>query len=163
MLNLDHKARSKLEVLRQAELSIQNEIQINKELSMTSNVITLKREYKPNVTLGVMTFPDGTTLQTVELPWKENKTMISCIPEGTYVVKKRASAVVKRTSKGKYELGWEVTNVPNRTYIMVHIGNTVKDFNGCIGVGTARGVLHGLDGVVNSRVEIGRASCRKEC
>lgn len=155
MLKQDHKVRSKLEQLKQAEQSIQNAIPTSEVNQMTveqDNVIHIKRTYKPNVTLGEMIFPDGTVLKTVELPNLDNKPMVSCIPEGTYTVKKRFSPVVKRTSKGKFEQGWEVNHVPNRSYIMVHIGNTVKDFNGCIGVGTAHGVVHGLDGVLNSRV-----------
>lgn len=117
-----------------------------------NNVITLKRKYKDKVTLGIWEFSDGTKLFTVELPWLENKPMVSCIPEGSYKLKKRSSPVVRRSSGNKYEQGWEVTNVPNRSFIMVHVGNTVKDFNGCIGVGTAHGVIAGLEGAVNSRV-----------
>jgi hypothetical protein len=117
-----------------------------------SNVIKLKRTYKPNVTLGTFEYEDGTKICTVELPDKNNAPMISCIPEGTYVLKKRASPMVSRTSKGKYTIGWEVTGVKGRSYIMIHIGNTVKDFNGCIGVGTTHGRVNGAEGVLNSAV-----------
>lgn len=116
------------------------------------NTITLVRTYSPTETLGVWKFSDGTTFYTVELPDKHNANNVSCIPEGKYTLKKRVSGIVSRTTKGKYTSGWEVTNVPNRTYIMVHIANTVNDLNGCIGVGTAHGVVGGLKGVVNSRV-----------
>lgn len=114
--------------------------------------LTLKRTYYDNVTLGELVLPNGKTLKTVELPNKDNKPMISCIPEGVYTLKKRNSPIIVRTTKGKYQQGWEVTNVKNRSYIMVHIGNTVKDFNGCIGVGLAYGVVNGLRGVSSSKL-----------
>lgn len=115
-----------------------------------SNIV-LTRTYSPTETLGVWKFPDGTVFYTVELPDKHNEPQVSCIPEGTYTLKQRVSGIVSRTTKGKYTSGWEVTNVPNRTYIMVHIANTVNDLNGCIGVGSAHGRVGGLMGVVNSR------------
>lgn len=103
-------------------------------------------------TLGEMLFPDGTTFKTVELPWKNNQQRVSCIPEGEYKLVQRLSPIVERTSKGRYRMGWEVTNVPNRTFIMIHIGNSAKDFLGCIGVGTGYGSFADSKGVTNSRV-----------
>lgn len=118
-----------------------------------NNVIKLIRQNRDTeVTLGKMIFPNGKTFCTIELPWKDNQRSISCIPDGNYVLRKRDSAIVSRTSKQRYQKGWEVTDVPNRTFIMIHIGNTVKDFEGCIGVGTDYGVIGGHKGVINSRV-----------
>ena len=64
---------------------------------------------------------------TMELPWKDNKHQVSCIPEGHY-------KVVPRVSKahGKH---FHILNVPGRDMILIHEGNYVTNFLGCIGVG----------------------------
>lgn len=105
-------------------------------------VITLERAYTDTATIGKMRMPSGTVFDTIELPWVQNATSISCIPEGVYSLNKRASGVVNRTSHGKYSAGWEVANVQGRTYIMIHIGNKVTDFEGCIGIGEGLGVVN---------------------
>ena len=98
------------------------------------DVITLKRAYLPdgNATLGRLELPGGETFYTLERPWKGNRTNVSCIPEGVYDVDMRASGVVSRTSGGEYNRGWEVTDVPERTYIMFHPGNYAHNTEGCI-------------------------------
>ncbi len=107
----------------------------HRTLKVKENSIVLNRVYYDSCTLGVMKFPDGTTLHTMELPWRDNQQRISCIPEGIYDMGLRISGVVARTSRGRYRRGWEVQNVDNRTYIMVHVGNYPSNFEGCIGVG----------------------------
>jgi hypothetical protein len=64
---------------------------------------------------------------TCEDPWNENKRNISCIPAGVYKVEKRISP--------KYKHHWHVLDVPNRSLILIHQGNTIKDTEGCILVG----------------------------
>lgn len=102
-------------------------------LTIDENTIVLNRTYHRDCTTGIVKFPDGTTFHTMELPWRNNQRRVSCIPEGTYTLGLRVSGVVQRTSG--YTQGWEVQNVPNRTYIMWHPGNYPHDFEGCIGVG----------------------------
>lgn len=106
------------------------------------SAITLERAYTDTATIGKMYMPSGTVFDTIELPWDDNKQSISCIPEGVYKLNKRASGVVSRSSKGKYVAGYEVANVAGRTYIMIHIGNTTSDFEGCIGIGEGLGVVN---------------------
>ena len=115
-----------------------------------TNTILLERAYTDIATIGKMSFPDGKVFDTIELPWKGNARSISCIPEGTYKMSKRVSGVVQRTSRNKYQLGWEVVNVEGRTFIMVHIGNIVDNFEGCIGVGYGLGVVQGQWAILNS-------------
>lgn len=93
-------------------------------------------------TFGKLFGPDGWTCYTVEKPWKANKIRESCIPEGIYPLRKRESAIIQRTTKGRYQEGWEVTEVPNRTYIMIHIANVEDDLEGCIGPGKNLGVVY---------------------
>jgi hypothetical protein len=98
--------------------------------------------------------PDGTfgrivagkfECRTVERPWCGNAVGESCIPEGRYTMRKRASPVVERTSG--YEQGWEVCDVPERTYIMIHVANWPDDVEGCIGPGREYRVMRGRNGV----------------
>ena len=88
---------------------------------------------------------------TVERPWQNNKPNVSCIPEGVYPLKMRESPVIQRTSGGAFSRGWEVTSVPNRSLIMLHVGNTMADVEGCIAVGAALGWVAGRWAVTDSR------------
>ncbi|GGB82974.1 hypothetical protein GCM10007424_23750 [Flavobacterium suaedae] len=83
--------------------------------------------------------------KTLELDWQNNKRRESCIPVGVYNVVTRTSA--------KYGLHYHVTNVPARSFILIHHGNYNKDILGCILVGSAHIDING-DGykdVTNSR------------
>ncbi len=66
-------------------------------------------------------------IYTLELPWLDNQTNVSCIPQGIYNVSPYSSA--------KYPNVFEICSVPNRTAILIHIGNYTKDTRGCILVG----------------------------
>lgn len=47
--------------------------------------LTLTREQsKYYGTFGAITLPDGKTFYALELPDKDNKRQVSCIPKGTY-------------------------------------------------------------------------------
>lgn len=83
--------------------------------------------------------------KTLELPWKDNQVNISCIPYGTYNVKKRHSK--------KFKLHFHVLRVPRRTYILIHSGNYVSDVEGCILVGDSFTDINndGLRDVTNSK------------
>ena len=67
------------------------------------------------------------TCVTLEPPWKDNKRRVSCIPQGEYVLKFRKS--------GKFGDHFHITDVDNRSYILIHVGNYTKDTSGCILVG----------------------------
>lgn len=64
---------------------------------------------------------------TLELPDRDNKNRVSCIPTGTYTVKKRSSP--------KFGLHFHITDVPKRKYILIHAGNFHTDILGCVLVG----------------------------
>lgn len=53
--------------------------------------LDLTRVYKSGGTNGTLTFNGHFVCFTLELPWKENKKNISCIPEGKYELKARYS------------------------------------------------------------------------
>jgi hypothetical protein len=71
---------------------------------------------------------------TLELAWKDNQRSISCIPAGEYKVRLR----LPRESATRDYIHLLVQDVPNRSYILVHIGNTTADTKGCILVGQSR-------------------------
>lgn len=79
---------------------------------------------------GTLALPSGKILHTLELNWKDNQHNISCIPIGEYNCE-----IVDSPKFGKV---YEVKNVPGRTHILIHIGNWVKNTNGCILVGLSR-------------------------
>jgi hypothetical protein len=91
---------------------------------------TLERfAYLPEATLGKLTVKDH-VFWIAERPWRGNKKEISCIPSGTYTCKRYISKRFGET--------FEVTEVPNRTYILFHVGNfPEKDSHGCLLVGSS--------------------------
>jgi len=93
------------------------------------NELVLERfAYHPEGTLGVIKFADE-TFYTVERPWLDNAPNVSCVPEGTYEVNWRESP--------RFGYTWELQDVPDRTYILIHVANFPKDIQGCIGLGTS--------------------------
>ena len=92
--------------------------------------------YSDMGTFGRITVADA-TLITVERPWLDNKPNVSCIPEGEYECRPRFYY------RGGYD-AVEVLNVPGRSHILFHVGNTMLDVQGCIAVTSRLGVLGGL-------------------
>ena len=94
-------------------------------------IITLKRICMTDVgTFGVMIEegnPPAPFCLTIELPWKDNKPEISCIPEGEYYCK-----IVQSPKFGRV---FEITGVPNRNNILIHKGNWTTDTLGCVILG----------------------------
>jgi len=80
-------------------------------------------------TFGNLIYKDIPLGVTLELPYKDNQTDISCIPMGTYEVEKYHSH--------KYPDVWKIKDVPGRTDILIHIGNYLKDTHGCVLVATS--------------------------
>lgn len=73
-------------------------------------------------------------LYTLERSWHQNKPNISCIPAGTYPLKRTIF------HKGGYET-FEIVNVPGRTEIKFHIANTIDELEGCIALGLGIGCV----------------------
>ena len=88
--------------------------------------LTLIRSYHPLGTNGVLFNGAQLVCRTIELPWKNNARMISCIPEGKYTVVK-----MKPTQKSKYEY-LHVCNVSGRDSILFHPGNYTSQILGCL-------------------------------
>lgn len=89
------------------------------------------------------------TCKTLELPWKNNSSNISCIPTGTY-------DVVYTFSPRFLKFTYEIKNVKNRSGIRIHSANYASQLNGCVALGTQLSDIN-KDGeldTTNSRIAI---------
>jgi hypothetical protein len=87
--------------------------------------LKLIRIYGQMGTNGYLIHGREVVCKTIELPWRQNKPSVSCIPEGEYIIRKRKSV--------RFGLHLEVKDVPNRSYILFHPANVAwKELRGCI-------------------------------
>lgn len=93
-------------------------------------------------TFGILAIDNVPVCVTCEDPWYDNAVAVSCIPPGKYTCEK--------FSGERFKDVWEVKNVPGRSAILIHSGNTINDTHGCILVGNGFGILNGLPSVVDS-------------
>ena len=95
-------------------------------------------------------------IYTGELPWKDNKRTVSCIPFGTYQT--------KWVEQPRHGLCYELQNVPDRSDILIHSGNYCgdkskelkSDTEGCILLGKDLDVISGQKAVVASKKAVNR-------
>jgi len=94
-----------------------------------SKSLLLKRFISsPKGVFGVLTCLDEPITLTAERPWLDNKSNESCIPDGTYLV--------KRVQSPKFGDTFEITGVSGRDSILFHSGNDpLIHSHGCILLG----------------------------
>lgn len=90
-------------------------------------MITLKliRQYYTAGCNGKLMYNGQLLCETIELPWRNNKKGISCIPEGRYRLVKRYHP----------QRNWhlQVAHVPQRELILIHPANyALRELQGCI-------------------------------
>lgn len=117
------------------------------EFTLGNICLTQNLNKKNNVLMNCMIY-------TLELPFKNNEKDISCIPDGEYIVKKHKSPKFGDCLK-VYDIDG-ISEVKGRSDILIHKGNSVRDFtdkdgfnwkkdsSGCILVGTS----YNMDGLV---------------
>jgi len=112
----------------------------------------IRYAYTNNGTFGTLIHGEEVVCATLELPYKDNRRNISCIPIGAYTMNRcRVSPQYGRDSS-RFGDTFCIESVPNRSKILIHAGNTTKDTRGCILVGErAR-----ADRVINSRLALNR-------
>jgi len=87
--------------------------------------IHLHRTYFKESTNGALFIQNSFFGFCIELPWLNNRRNISCIPEGTYILKARYSQ--------KFGHHLILEKVKNRTLILIHPANdALKELKGCI-------------------------------
>jgi hypothetical protein len=104
--------------------------------------LLLTRVYLPDRTLGSIYSPQGGLLaKTLELPWKENKRGISCIPEGEYLVTLSQPVLKDDPNTPEDESGgrnprpykhYIIHGVKGRSGILIHRGTIPQHSLGCI-------------------------------
>ncbi len=88
--------------------------------------LELIRTYYPAGTNGKILYQGRLMMYSIELPWKDNLTQVSCIPEGRY-------ELVKRWSLRSLDRHLQVMNVLQRTSILIHPANdAMHELKGCI-------------------------------
>lgn len=113
---------------------------------LKAKLIRYKRTSKE--TIGCLVI-NGQLFYTLEPTWRNNERNISCIPAGNYRVNFMA-----RSGSGKYKPCFHIINVPNRSGILIHNGNTYKHTRGCLIVGMREGILANNLAVLNSRYAV---------
>lgn len=116
-------------------------------------VYLLRTQTSDQGTKGVL-ITDSFMCKTLELPWRNNQRSISCIPAGEYDVVIRQSP--------RYGSVYWITNVEDRSWILIHAGNWAGDVdkgfkthvNGCVLLGKNHGFLAEQLAVLSSRVTV---------
>jgi hypothetical protein len=119
----------------------------------------IERVYLPTETLGSMYNPTGELIcKTLELPWKDNKSNLSCIPEGIYTVRKMRPGFGRDYGYFRFMTvpGRTVNRVLGMSTILIHPITYVKDLLGCIGVGSRFADLNkdGVPDMAESRTKL---------
>jgi hypothetical protein len=88
--------------------------------------LTIKRYQRTDRgTTGLLYINRKFICYTIELPWRENQRMISCIPEGIYDLRMHRSPTFGDVI--------HITNVPGRSWIYFHAANNaLTELKGCI-------------------------------
>ena len=107
-----------------------------------TNITIIRLEESSQGTLGALRINGRLFCATLELPDKGNAANISRIPPGKYIAAKTRSPRFGET--------FEVLDVPHRSHILFHAGNTKDDTQGCILLGRKWGVLKSERAVLNS-------------
>lgn len=94
-------------------------------------------------TFGTLCVDGRPMFVTVEDKWRDNQRGISCIPKGTY-------KIVQHNSP-KFGRCFHILDVPGRSEILIHAGNTHRDTSGCILVGLMFGTLGTTAAILSSR------------
>ena len=102
---------------------------------------------------------DSQKWKTIELPWRENRRGVSCIPLGRYLVE-----LVRSPSKG---LVYGVRNVPGRSHVLIHSANFagdeslgwVTELQGCIAPCLRHGFLRNKNGVMQFAGLVSKPAC----
>lgn len=105
----------------------------------------------PEGMFGELWYMETRIAHTIECPWRNNISNLSCIPAGSYICEYTYSPTFR-----KYL--YILLNVPKRSGIRIHSGNVAgmrdkgmqSDFMGCIGLGMSLGRVYGQRAILSS-------------
>lgn len=100
----------------------------------TANLLIIRDTFTDKSVLGKLYCNGEFIAHTLELPWKNNRKSVSCIPDGRYSCRIRLA----RESVSRDYVHLLVEDVKGRSYILFHCGNFPSDTKGCILTGTHR-------------------------
>lgn len=107
--------------------------------------VTIKRYYSGrDGVFGIVLVDHAPFCLSLEDPDNDNKKNISCIPAAEYSCEPVHSPRFGKT--------WEIKNVPNRSAILFHAGNTIQDTQGCILLGHQIAKVAGILGIIHSQI-----------
>src|SRR6188768_2279942 len=87
--------------------------------------LELIRTYDPEGTNGEILLNNTRLCNSIELPWLDNKHLVSCVPEGRFELMIRFSH--------KFQWHLQLKNVKDRDLILIHPANDAKrELRGCI-------------------------------
>ena len=102
----------------------------------------IRLEESEQGTIGVLKIDKEVFCYTLEPADMLNKANVSCIPVQQYIC--------ERIQSSKFGDTFKITNVPGRSHVLFHSGNTSNDTLGCILLGLTTGRLKGQRAVLNS-------------
>lgn len=105
-------------------------------------LLTRTGEFK-DATYGVLSVDGRPYFLTLEDAWRNNEKMVSCIPKGSYKIRRHQSP--------KFGECFIVLGVPERSQILFHAGNTHLDTHGCILLGLGFALEGAGGGIISSR------------
>lgn len=108
------------------------------------NLELVRLEFSPTEVLGVLLVDGKLFCWVLEPPQRDNRVGESCIPRGRYVAKRYDSAKFGCPCVALY-------NVPGRSFISMHPGNTGADTRGCLLSGVVTGYIGGKRAVLQSK------------
>lgn len=99
------------------------------------NLLLTRTDALVDCTRGLIKLDDGTTLYSLELPWKNNEKNVSCVPPGVY-------QLIPYTSP-KHDSTWYLENTDlgvggagaHRSFCEIHSANWASQLEGCIALG----------------------------
>lgn len=105
-----------------------------------------RKHHGDDCTSGYLAVDGNIIAYTLELPWRGNAPEISSIPPGSY------PATLRYDKSDRWRL--QLTNVPGRDGVQIHIGNYTSEVRGCVLVGA--GISGDLCTLRESRVAYDR-------
>lgn len=91
-------------------------------------ILLIQRDGLSPCTTGTLFIDGERECHSLELPWRNNRRGVSCIPPGVYVLSWTESPTFKRHTL-------RLEDVPDRDGILCHPANEIKELRGCIAFG----------------------------